>query len=148
MHLIFCQGITMSLFCENIFKNLLFPGTIIDVMVARLIVVLFYGTMICVIFPVSKSAHTSCTYPNLLPSLILITSLCLKSKPFSCICNYFLSLFNVFIFIFFLLLLNIFKFHSFILGSYLSFLSYYCSQYIFILYGLKLNQLIFVFIFS
>ena len=49
MHFIFFHGITMSLFCENIFNNLLFPGTIIDVMVARLIVVLFYGTMICVI---------------------------------------------------------------------------------------------------
>ncbi len=41
IHLMFCQGITISLFCENIFNTLLLPGTIIDVMVTRLIVGLF-----------------------------------------------------------------------------------------------------------
>ena len=49
---------------SNIFNILLLPGTIIDV-----------------IIPLSKSAHTSCTNPNLFPSLIFITSLCLKSNP-------------------------------------------------------------------
>ena len=39
-----------------------------------------------VILPVSKSAHTSCTKPSLFPSVILITSLCLKSIPFCPIC--------------------------------------------------------------
>lgn len=47
MHLIFCQGISISPLCENILNSLLLPGTIIDV-----------------ILPVSKSAQTSCTYPK------------------------------------------------------------------------------------
>ena len=38
-----------GLFCEKIFNILLFPGTIIDVVVAKLIAFLFYGTIICVI---------------------------------------------------------------------------------------------------
>ena len=49
IHFIFCHGITISLLLANIFNTLFVPGTIIDVMVARLIVILFYGTMICVI---------------------------------------------------------------------------------------------------
>lgn len=59
----FCQGITIS-FEENTLNNLLLPGTTIEV-----------------IMPVSKLAFTSCTKPSLLPSTILITSLCLKSNP-------------------------------------------------------------------
>ena len=64
MHLISFHSITISLELENIFSILLLPGTIIEVIV-----------------PLSKSAHTSCTNPSLLPSFMFITSLCLKSKP-------------------------------------------------------------------
>ena len=63
MHLISFHSITISLELENIFSILLLPGTIIEVIV-----------------PLSKSAHTSCTNPSLLPSFMFITSLCLKSK--------------------------------------------------------------------
>jgi len=34
MHLIFCQGITMSLALAKMFSSLVLPGTIIDVMVS------------------------------------------------------------------------------------------------------------------
>ena len=65
MHFIFCHCITISFPPEKIPINFVFPGTII-----------------LVIVPVSKSAHTSWTYPNFLPSFIFITSYCLKSIPF------------------------------------------------------------------
>lgn len=48
IHFTFCQGITISLFEENILIILLLPGTIIDVIVARLIVVLFYRMFIVI----------------------------------------------------------------------------------------------------
>ena len=59
------QGMTNSSFEENKLKNFVLPGTIISFIV-----------------PVSKSAVTSWTKPSRFPSIILITSLCLKSKPF------------------------------------------------------------------
>ena len=65
MQCIFSHGMAISFLFENMLANLLSPGTIIDV-----------------IDPVFKSAHTSCTYPSLFPLLILTTSLCLKSSPF------------------------------------------------------------------
>ena len=50
IHFICCHGITISFALENIFNILLFPGTIIDDIVARMIVVLFYGTIIvCIV---------------------------------------------------------------------------------------------------
>ena len=47
LHFIFCHGMTISLLLANILRNLLLPGTIIDVIV-----------------PVSKLAVTSCTKPK------------------------------------------------------------------------------------
>ena len=65
IHVMFSHGIVMSFELENSPNSLLlFPGTIIEVIV-----------------PDSKSAVTSWTYPNLFPLFIFITSLCLKSKP-------------------------------------------------------------------
>lgn len=66
MHLIFSHGIIISLAEEKKPKSLLVPGTIIEV-----------------IAPESKLAVTSWTKPRRLPSVILITSLCLKSSPFA-----------------------------------------------------------------
>ena len=55
----------ISLLEEKKLINLVEPGTIIEVIV-----------------PVSKSALTSWTKPKRLAFVMLITSLCLKSKPF------------------------------------------------------------------
>lgn len=46
MHLIFSHCITISLLDDSILKNRLPPGTMIDVVVTRLIVFLFYITFI------------------------------------------------------------------------------------------------------
>ncbi len=66
MQVMFSQGMMMSSPAEKMLKNLEFPGTIMDVIV-----------------PVFKSAVTSCTCPRRFAFLMLMTSLCLKSRPLS-----------------------------------------------------------------
>ena len=49
IHFIFLNGITMSLFEENILSLLFVPGTMIDVVVVTLIVGIICGTVVVLI---------------------------------------------------------------------------------------------------
>ena len=112
MHFIFSHSIIISLFDEKKFNILLVPP----------------GTIIEVIFPVSKSAHTSCTYPksfsvcyiyNFFSSKIhsIILHICTPSKYYipkdkKCYINYIIFLCDLWHFFLTLIpVLVIFLFH-------------------------------------